>query len=341
MGTLQREEFSRRNFVKVLGAGGALWYWGAHNGLFAAVRSSQEQAPVPPIQLKYKTVPVSRLAQLKEDFERVKNSGQISDHPTYRKYIDSANFTLPEKLPGAKSIIVAAVAQQICTITFNYQGRPRVIPIPTGYVSNRFTPEQLRNHFLTEALKNKEAKLERARLPLKLLAVRAGLGKYGKNNICYVPGLGSQLALLGYFTDVEFHEDNWHKIDLIHECKGCTICVEACPTKAIRENPFVIDAGKCISLYNELPDPMPAWLKGDVHHALMGCMRCQFTCPANQNHVKQVDHLADVTEEETTQLLSGKISEGVKNSLTEKLKRVGGPDDFTYLARNLKLVLDA
>jgi epoxyqueuosine reductase len=36
-------------------------------------------------------------------------------------------------------------------------------------------------------------------LPLKSLAVRSGLAAYGRNNVCYVPGMGSFLELVGLY----------------------------------------------------------------------------------------------------------------------------------------------
>jgi epoxyqueuosine reductase QueG len=43
--------------------------------------------------------------------------------------------------------------------------------------------------------------------PLKVMAVRAGIGYYGKNSMVINPGLGSWLALPTFFTDAELETD--------------------------------------------------------------------------------------------------------------------------------------
>ena len=95
------------------------------------------------------------------------------------------------------------------------------------------------------------------------------------------------------------------------------------------------------TLYNELPDPMPDWIPASAHNALIGCLKCQYTCPGDEDLKNDAWDLGEVSEVETAALLSGKAEGKLEQSLRDKLKRIGGGDNLPYIARNLKLVLNA
>jgi epoxyqueuosine reductase len=118
--------------------------------------------------------------------------------------------------------------------------------------------------------------------------------------------------------------------------------VENCPTSAIPYTPeenFVIDAGKCIPLYNEIKGEFPSWINPDAHNALMGCMRCQLKCPANSETVKLTEKFEAVSEEETNMILEGKSDKILLESLTKKLRRACSMEFLPILKRNLKVLL--
>ena len=57
------------------------------------------------------------------------------------------------------------------------------------------------NIILKDIIKESGYKIEYTnKLHVKLLAVRSGLGKYGRNNICYIDDWGSMINLFAYFT---------------------------------------------------------------------------------------------------------------------------------------------
>ncbi len=182
----------------------------------------------------------------------------------------------------------------------------------------------MENLVSNEIIKESGYKIERStKLHLKLLAVRSGLGKYGRNNICYVDEMGSLITLYAFFTDFQFEVDNWTEIQMMDFCKSCTICVNNCPTHAIPTSPeenFVIKAGKCITLYNEIDGEFPQWIELGAHNALEGCMRCQLTCPGNSKSIKLTERFEDVTEEETKMILEGEPDEKFLNALAKKIK---------------------
>ena len=101
----------------------------------------------------------------------------------------------------------------------------------------------------------------------------------------------------------------------------------------------MVNIGKCITLYNELSDPMPEWIDPVAHNALVGCLSCQYTCPANEEGIKQIEQLAVITEEETELILNGGGDEKLWDSIVKKLNRFPSAQDHEYFSRNLRLVL--
>ena len=179
---------------------------------------------------------------------------------------------------------------------------------------------------------------------LKRLAVRTGLGKYGRNNICYVDGMGSFLTLYAFFTDFSFDEDNWQEVELMNLCSNCKVCLKQCPTGSISEDNFVLDIERCIPLYNEVPGEFPDWIEPSSHNALMGCLRCQLPCPANGEALTKAQKLDSVSEEETEKILDGTFDDALSYSISEKL-RMFPPEHASYflpvIARNLRVLIQS
>ena len=69
--------------------------------------------------------------------------------------------------------------------------------------------------------------------PLKTLAACAGLARYGRNNIAYVPGLGSYLMLAACcLSDAPPPDDApWGEPQELERCERCSACLRACPDR--------------------------------------------------------------------------------------------------------------
>jgi epoxyqueuosine reductase len=67
-------------------------------------------------------------------------------------------------------------------------------------------------------------------------------------------------------------------------CGSCTLCIQACPTKAIVQ-PYVVDAARCISyLTIELRGEgttIPPELQTGIGNKIFGCDDCLDVCPFN------------------------------------------------------------
>jgi epoxyqueuosine reductase len=114
----------------------------------------------------------------------------------------------------------------------------------------------------------------------KAWAVRAGLGWLGKHTNVITPEFGSWVFIGELLLNLELvdHEDR-----VEDHCGTCTLCIDACPTRAITE-PYVVDSTKCISYGTiELRSPeLPNLIEENLSGWLYGCDICQDVCPWNR-----------------------------------------------------------
>jgi len=282
-------------------------------------------------------VSVAHLAGLRRDIEVVYEQNILGDG--IRKYVmNRFDFTLPEDFANAASILITAAQSPIVKIFFNYQGKRTPIIIPPTYVEINNTDEQIIN-----LVKNipglSDYRLVKARLPEKLLAVRSGLGAYGRNNICYIPGLGSFMMLESFFTDIPCEEDNWHPLKMMDACGKCTICAKMCPAGAIAEGKDVINAERCITYYNEDDGVFPDWLDPSWHNCIVGCLLCQRACPANKDYLTRIVEGGEFSEAETEKLLRNIPMASLPPATRDKLARLNMCEYYSCLPRNLQALL--
>ncbi|MFL6228348.1 MAG: tRNA epoxyqueuosine(34) reductase QueG [Pyrinomonadaceae bacterium] len=114
----------------------------------------------------------------------------------------------------------------------------------------------------------------------KAWAVRAGLGWIGKHTNLITRELGSWVFIGELLLNLELDEDAEPVED---HCGTCTLCLEACPTRAIIE-PYVVDSNQCISYATiELRAPeLPTEVSEHLEGWLYGCDICQEVCPWNR-----------------------------------------------------------
>lgn len=306
-----------------------------HKGIFADFASD--------CHYYCRIISVSHFKELQEDIILLKRANLLCDQEIFQNILKDMRFELPQDFPEARSVIVMAVLSRPMYVNFHLNGVVHEIILPHQYYDDGLTMDMIKNEIAKNVLPEPCHRLERGvNLHLKLLAVRSGLGKYGRNNIFYAKGLGSFLALHALLTDYEFKEDNWQELSMLEMCENCTICRKQCPTGAIRDYPFIIDVGKCLSLYNENERDLPDWIPATTHNALVGCMRCQITCPANREALKYIGRFEDIQESETRQFLSGDPEDTVLRSIGKKLKirhMVESKEGYNLLRRNLSLLL--
>ncbi len=267
------------------------------------------------IGIKGAVVSVERLQDIETDILHLATSGEVDleinkDIPQYQyryeKIISGKKYKYDynNDLKGAKSILILAVPMPVHQVGFTINGNTIDVLIPSDFMQRNASKEL--DEYLKSTLNTYGHKALKAKLPLKLLAVRSGLAEYGRNNISYVEGMGSRLFLTAYYVDCQLPEDNWREPVRMNLCSTCRICMNNCPTKAIIDNKRVILAERCLVLYNEFEDDIPNWIKKEYHNALIGCVKCEEKCPMNLRYKNQLVTLSTFNEEQTKEILQTK-----------------------------------
>lgn len=192
-------------------------------------------------------------------------------------------------LPGAKSVISVAVAyfgtalapEAISLHEGEGPGRGNFSFISRGLdyhavVSDKL--EKIRDYIMSLIPTGRTVHMvDTGELLEKALAVKAGLGWFGRNTLLVTPEFGSWVCLGELITDIPFPPDR----PLNNNCGSCTACVTACPTNAIREGEDLnIDRClACLTLGKFMPDPEIREIMGT---SLYGCDICQQVCPYNR-----------------------------------------------------------
>jgi epoxyqueuosine reductase len=118
-------------------------------------------------------------------------------------------------------------------------------------------------------------------LPLKLAAVRAGLGWQGKHSLLISKKYGTFLALGGIITDAKLEHTGGREPN---RCHKCTECQKACPVDALHD-PYILNREKCMS--NLLAEEsLPQEIVAVMENRIGDCEICQNACPWNKRHLE-------------------------------------------------------
>lgn len=282
-----------------------------------------------------RVVPIQHLRDLQEEIEGRHRQGLFHEE-FYRERLDWFDFRVPDSLPEATSLIVVAIPRPQSQAIFTFNRESRVLTIPPTYVAYDETRKQVED-LLAEILDEASYHVARTKLPLKLLAVRSGLGLYGRNNICYVPGMGSLLQLVAVYSDMPCQKDSWQEMQMMETCQHCHACRQRCPSDAIPSDRFLLHAERCIVFHNEKAGsvPFPDWMDPSWHNCLVGCMHCQRVCPVNKDLLQWIEGKEVFSEEETTRLLNAVPLDQLPASTVEKLRKLDLIEYLESLPRNL------
>jgi epoxyqueuosine reductase QueG len=100
----------------------------------------------------------------------------------------------------------------------------------------------------------------------KAVAVRAGLGWIGRNNLLVTPEWGSQVRLVTVLTDAEIEGRNI--LDGDEGCGSCRACIPVCPADAIGETHEEYEKFECLTAMKEMCK------RANVGHYICGiCVR--------------------------------------------------------------------
>lgn len=244
-----------------------------------------------------------------------------------------------------RSVLVAAVARPLTQAKLTWRGETRTVPVPPHYAGYEAVPRAMAR-LVDELLRPYGYGALHCEPPLKTLAACAGLARYGRNNVAYVPGLGSWLQLGACVSDAPPPDDAaWGEPQALERCERCSACVRACPTAAVAADRFLLHTERCLTWHNERREPLPAWIDRSAHHCAVGCLRCQQACPENVRvHLVQAAP-ESFDEHETAAILAAEEAAdewaGLDDAAREKLARCGLDYSPRVVARNIRLLLDA
>ena len=297
--------------------------------------SNKIQEAIKPHGYKAKTVSIAHLPEVQESVGKLVRQGLI-DKQLCKKW----HFYLKtnENLPDAKTIIVVAMPQPLTRLKFKWRGMIFPADIPPTYFTK--ADDSRAENMFKSVLGTTGYRIVKAHLALKTLAVRSGLAEYGKNNISYVPGMGSLYQLIAFYSDCPCEEDSWREPTIMKDCNACSLCRENCPTGSIVADRFLIHAEKCLGSLNENEPESPYWvnLQPDWPNALIGCMACQFACPVNKPYLRNIINGPFFSEEETDCILHKTPWKGLLPQTREKLEDIYWA--YPLLARNLGALIE-
>jgi epoxyqueuosine reductase len=285
---------------------------------------------------KARSVSIQRLAEVKEDIEKLKRQG-LPDKHLAEVYLQF-DYDVTASLPGVQSLLIIAIPQPMTRATFSWRNKVYTGDIPPTYIGK--TDDARVKDTLTTII-GPDFKLVRVSLPVKTLAVKSGLAQYGKNNITYVPGFGSYHRLVAFATDRSWQEDSWNESKMMKICEACNKCRENCPTHCIPADRFLLHAENCLTWHNEREDIFVNWIKPEWHHMLIGCMRCQLVCPVNRDQLNKIVPGVAFSEEETARLLQKTPWNTLSDEIRRKLTEIAMDDSYEVLARNLEVLIKA
>ncbi|MEO0072715.1 MAG: hypothetical protein ABIK10_04670 [candidate division WOR-3 bacterium] len=104
---------------------------------------------------------------------------------------------------------------------------------------------------------------QRGHLSHKRIAVQAGLGWLGRNNLLVTKEYGAQVRLTTILTNIEFPLSVFLK-SIPFSCGECEKCLKGCPASAINTNPDEFDHFKCFEKLKEFQR------KGYTHQYICG-----------------------------------------------------------------------
>lgn len=289
---------------------------------------------------KWTSFSIEHLAEATQEIKERHRVGEIADE-IYNEYLIGLQSSASGVLPGCRSIIVIATPQPLYQVGFTRNGRVHRFSIPPTYLHH--TDGEV-EEILKSALEPAGYGFAPAMLPEKLVAVRSGLARYGRNNITYIDSMGSFYRIRCYYTHLPGLMDHWQQAELMEGCDRCNICIAACPTGALSHEQFPVKANRCLTFFNETTAPWPQYVKSgwDIDNkCLVGCMKCQFSCPKNQRQRDWMEPVEIFSEEETQLLLEITEQDELPEQTTKKIERLYLTEYIPTMSRNLNLLFQA
>ncbi len=270
----------------------------------------------------------------------LRDTGQVTEN-LLAEYEQSLTFSCLDGVEEPQALIVVASSSPNVKVRFQLEDGPFEAVIPSTYISSDTRQRAL--DAVRGVLGPAGFQVGRTRIPLKLLAVRTGLARYGRNNVAYVRNLGSFVRLDAFCTDAPLETEDYKTKGSwrLSSCPPCRNCHHVCPTDAIPYDGRVIDAERCLTYLNEHEGDWPEGLDPQAHNSLVGCTLCQEMCPVDRVYLRVPRVVAEFDSEETEWVLRDLPADQLPPSVREKLAALDLEDYATVLGRNLRALVAA
>lgn len=192
----------------------------------------------------------------------------------------------------AKSVLMVSIKypNELESYTSDLTTNPKVAAYSQG-TDYHFSLKKILNQLLIDVKKdnpntdfNSRVFVDSAPIREQVLARKSGLGWTGKNTLQINKKLGSSFCLGGILFDFKVANSGKPTQDF---CGGCTLCIQACPTDALK-NPWELEAKKCLSYFTiESRSPIPEEYWNQMENWLFGCDICQQVCPWNHKQISK------------------------------------------------------
>lgn len=206
---------------------------------------------------------------------------EASEFPNYAQR-NSKRRDPKRSLPSAKSIIVAGI--YIGGVTLPSWANPWYGRTSRLYLSEFFLDVVKPIAPIADFLKSEGYQAIICKsgsiLPLKLAAVRAGLGWQGKHSLLISKKYGTFLALGGIITNADLGHNTKNGSD---RCSNCDKCQKACPLDAL-DQPYVLNRKKCMSNALQIEN-LSENVQNVMENRIVDCEICQQACPWNRKHL--------------------------------------------------------
>jgi len=292
------------------------------------------------LKLGFLEVGISEAVILTEEEARLQNWLNIVHHGDmdymqnhFEKRIDPT-----ELVPGAKSVI---------SFLYNYftdketdKSSFKISRYAYGKDYHNVLKKKLKTLLQIIKRKNPEAEgryfVDSAPVLERAWARKSGLGWIGKSTMLINPKAGSFFFLAELVLNIELE----YNTELISDhCGKCTRCIEACPTHAISEQGYQLDARKCISyLTIENRKEIPEEFSGKMNNYIFGCDICQIVCPWNKFATEHKDNnflpdnqLMNMNDDDWQGLIAQRFNELFESSPVKRTK-------FSGLRRNIDFI---
>jgi epoxyqueuosine reductase len=204
-------------------------------------------------------------------------------------YMENTVRCFPKDLlPGVQSIVIFLTFYKQKTLPFK---KDKGLIASYARAKDYHNVHRSRLKKIIKALKEEHPSLEARSFsdsfPIleRALAVKAGLGWLGKNNMLIHPKLGTFTLISGILLSLPIHSSTPKKREDwgVHfpRCGTCRLCQDACPVGAL-DTAYSLDTNKCLSYHLiESKKAVPKEIQKQNPGYAFGCDLCQDSCPHN------------------------------------------------------------